>query len=297
MKLTFTGVAAFAAAKAYAFNICSEQCGDNCEEDYDQVLANYDYAGFEDVEECEAHQCTLSFNSADSTAQWHECEEGSRELDGRKYNHIVKMTKSQITTNHSLKKIHKMIQNYGCHCFPGQERAAGGHGPAVDAQDSLCRDLSRCHRCITMEYGADVIDVDMDKYRFRVVNGDINCERNTVKGWHQSKRDLCECDARFAREMGKIWNDNTFNDYYWLMPKDMRKKDKGKLIPDKPKFDITATCVGNESGKANNCCGTYPERYPYNSADQKGCCGNSGIFNTVINVCCPGDQIATPGDC
>lgn len=294
MKLTIAGIAAFTAAKAYA-NICNQNCGSFCEDEFDQNLANYDQAGFEDADECGAHQCSVAFS--DDAVKWHECEQGARELDGRKYNHIVKMTKSQINTTHSLRTLHRMVQNYGCHCFPGQNRSAGGHGPAVDAQDSLCRDLSRCHRCITMQYGSDIIDVDMDKYRFKVVNGDISCERNTEKGWHQSKRDLCECDARFAREMGKIWNDATYNQYFWLWPRQMKKKEKGKLNPDVPKFDVDATCVGLESGKADECCGTYPERYPYNTADSKGCCENTSIFNTVTNICCPGAWIATPGDC
>lgn len=293
MKL-IAGIAALSASSAYA-GICSSMCSDtnaNCPED-DLHLANYDAGGFEDVAECEAHQCSQTFG-LDSAAQWHECEEGARELEERKYNHIVKMAKSQMTTDHSLRQIFRMLQNYGCHCFPGQTRAAGGHGPAVDAQDNLCRELARCHRCVEMDHGADVIDVNNDKYRFNVVNGAISCERNTEKGWHQSKRDLCECDARFANALGAMWDDNSFNDYYWLHPKDLKLMQKGKYEGN-AKFDMSATCVANMSGRSDSCCGSYPERYPHD--ESKACCNNTSAYNTITQECCEDGSVTSPGDC
>lgn len=64
----------------------------------------------------------------------------------RKFSHILKMVQTQINTQYSFKQLVKMIQNYGCHCFPGLSRAAGGAGAAQDAYDELCRDLARCHK-------------------------------------------------------------------------------------------------------------------------------------------------------
>lgn len=305
-------IASLAAVSAVAFadraaDICNATCGDVetggfCEE-HESTENNYSKAGFEDAEECAANPCSIAYNNNESwdAAKWHTCEEGSRDLENRKYNHILKMSKALMTTDLSLKSLHRRMQNYGCHCFPGQTRSAGGHGPAVDAQDSLCRDLSRCHRCITMQYGSDQIDVNFDKYRFKIVsdgsgNKDISCQKTSDRGFHQANRDLCECDAHFAREIAKIWVDAEFNDFYWLNPGQMRKKNKGKLVPDVPKFDIDATCVGKESGKADQCCGTYPLRHPYDSND-KACCNNETIYNSVINVCCPGGTVAEPGSC
>lgn len=278
---------------AYA-GICSQRCVDtnpNCAES-DQHLDNYDVAGFEDVAECEAHACSVTFPN--SSAEWHACEEGSRLLEERKYNHIVKMAKSQMNTKYSLRQIFKMLQNYGCHCFPGQTRAAGGHGPAVDEQDSLCKDLARCHRCVEMDHGADQIDVNDDKYRFNVVNGAISCARNTEKGWHQSKRDLCECDAAFANAIGAMWNDDNFNEYYWQNPKDMKLINKGKAPNDK--FDMVGTCQVIGGGKADSCCGSYPARFPYESSE-KQCCQSTEAYNPVTQECCDNGMVASPGDC
>lgn len=274
-------------------SICEDVCGDNFCDDGDVELNNWVQAGFDSVEECEAHACN---KFSDDDGKWHECERGARELEGRKYNHILKMSRHLMTTKLSLKQLHRKLQNYGCHCFPGQTRSAGGHGPAVDVQDGLCRDLSRCHRCISMQYGSDTIDVDFAKYRFTAKNGIVDCQKTTDRGFSQAHRDLCECDAHFARELAKVWDDESFNDYFWLNPSDMRKKDKGKLVPDVPKFDIDATCVGQEGGKADECCGTYPLRHPYNS-DEKDCCNSETIYNSITNVCCPGGEIGTPGDC
>ena len=297
MKLSSAGIAALSLAKAYA-HICQDSCGDYCSADgrpEDAGLSNTDLGGFLSDQDCEEHPCSLSWAEGQlSDAQWHECEEGARELEERKYNKIVKMAKALMTTNYSLREIHKRLQNYGCHCFPGQTRAAGGHGPVVDDKDALCRDLARCHRCIDMENADGVVDVDDDKYRFDVVNGTISCDKNREKGAHQSKIDLCECDAKFASDLAAIWNDDDFNENFWLTPKHMKLIEKGKMADTK--FDIHGVCVGMQGGRSDACCGAYPERFPYNS-DSRGCCNGQATFNTMSEECCANGQVASLGTC
>lgn len=295
MKLTIAGLAAFAATTVYA-DICSDQCGEHCDEN-DAGLENWNQAGFESLKDCRNHACTATFPAGG--ADWHTCEQGSREIEERKYNHIVKMAYQIINnkgagTAFSLRDIFKRIQNYGCHCFPGQTREAGGHGPAVDAQDSLCRTLARCHRCVIMEHG-DIID-SAEKYRWHFKDNDLTCERNTAKGWHQSKRDLCECDAQFARDLGMMWDDSNFNNFYWLLPGEMRKPVHKRDPAHVNKFDIGATCVQNMAGKADACCGSYPNALPYDSAE-KSCCQNTNLFNPNFSECCGDGSVAGIGDC
>lgn len=287
--MKYTIAIASLAASGAAANLCSGFYSD----DNGQSEVWYSELGFEDAAECEAHPCSATH---EDLSDWVECHRGAQELEGRKYNHIVKMAKSQMNTSHSLRRIFRMLQNYGCHCFPGQTREAGGHGPAVDAQDSLCKDLARCHRCVEMDHGADTIDVNEAKYRFKVVNGEISCDRNSEKGWHQSKRDLCECDARFATALGKIWSDADFNEYYWLHPKEMKAISKGKLDPVPAKFDMLATCEVIGGGKADACCGGYPERYPYDT-NEKSCCGNSAAYRPAMQECCENGEVVAVGDC
>ena len=132
-------------------------------------------------------------------------------LEERKFSHIVKMVYSQINTAHSSKDISKMIQNYGCHCFPGMSRIAGGAGPAQDEYDDLCRILARCHKCIEQDYGVTAFssewDADFGKYRWQVeADGSLSCNNNN----DQYKEDLCKCDAAYATAVGLVWDDNTY---------------------------------------------------------------------------------------
>jgi len=294
MKLSAASLAALTVAKAYA-HICDQQCGSWCTDTVDQTMANFDLAGFGDSADCQAHPCSVSWSSgALNDDQWHECEEGARELEERKYNKIVKMAKALMTTNFTLRDLFKRLQNYGCHCFPGQTRSAGGHGPVVDVKDGLCRDLARCHRCITMEYGDSIVDVDEDKYRFDIIDGQISCEKNTEKGAHQSKRDLCECDAKFATDLAAMWRDEDYNEFFWLPPKHVKLIEKGKMEDNK--FDIEAVCVGMQSGRAEKCCGAYPNRHPYND-EVRSCCNDSATFNTMSEECCSNGQVASLGTC
>ena len=110
----------------------------------------------------------------------------SRGLDGpedgpflRKLSHILQMVNTQIQTQYTTTQIGKMIQGYGCHCFPDKSKAAGGSGPAQDSTDLQCRKLAQCHRCIEMDYPADISNAwnaDIGKYRWSLNNdGSISC--------------------------------------------------------------------------------------------------------------------------
>lgn len=293
MKLTV----AIASLTAVYADICSEPCGQHCDKN-DAELINWNQAGFESLADCQAHACSNTF--PDGGADWHTCEQGSRELEERKYNHIVKMAYKIIQnkgqgTSFSLRDIFKRLQNYGCHCFPGQTREAGGHGPAVDGQDSLCRTLARCQRCVIMEHGDDIIST-AEKYRWDYANDDLTCVRNTNKGWHQSLRDLCECDAQFARDLGAMWNDASYDNFYWMPPAEMRKPAHKRDPIHVNKFDIAGTCVQNLSGKADACCGSYPFALPYDSAE-KQCCQDTNLFNPQFSECCSDGSVAGLGDC
>ena len=44
------------------------------------------------------------------------------------------------------------------------------------------------------------------------------------------------------------------------------------------------------------CCGAYPERFPYKATISKKCCG-SQTYNPFIMQCCSGDEIRPTGTC
>jgi hypothetical protein len=205
----------------------------------------------------------------------------------RKFSHINKMLMSQITTSHSSSEISKMIQNYGCHCFPGNSKAAGGKGPAQDDIDSLCAQLARCHKCIEFDHGNFVEDgawdSDIGKYKWSEnADGSINCDANT----EEHKKDLCVCDAFYATEMGKTWDDASYDYTMWNA--------KNNAAFD---FDFENVCTRAPGAISDDCCGTYPARYPYDSSI-KMCCDDAGrTYDDAFYECCADGSIVMMGMC
>lgn len=209
-------------------------------------------------------------------------------LDPRKFNSIVGMAHSQVTTSLDKNDFGDKINKYGCHCFPNGSKAAGGTGPAVDAMDSLCKKLYKCHKCIQIEYGMDAIDVNDGRYTWAVEDdGSLSCDKNKN---NPARLALCECDRAYAYAMKNVWDDDSFNQYYWLNNKFARQN------PDQV-FSYEDTCVANGGGQsADTCCGAaFPEKEPYDST-QRGCCGNS-LFNVFTQECCQDGSVGSIGSC
>jgi hypothetical protein len=219
----------------------------------------------------------------------------------RKMSHIFRMLESQLgdgaarITQYSTKDITKMLQNYGCHCFPRDSRAVGGAGKAQDDYDQVCLVLARCHKCIELDYGNDLSaswDADIGKYKFESnADGSIDCSVNA----EEHKRDLCECDAAFAVSMGALWDDNTYDFGLWL-----GKKNTAATL------DYDAECQPNQQQKIpDSCCGAYPDRMPFDSLGNRDCCDiedNTGkvvggsLFSSTTHDCCMDGSVIKVGD-
>lgn len=215
----------------------------------------------------------------------------AQDEDPRKYNKIVKMSMTQITTSFDIRDIYHRLQNYGCYCFPEEGRAAGGAGTPVNAIDGLCKKLAGCHKCINMEHGAD-IDADKDKYKWDVTaEGDLDCSRNV----DPAKRDLCLCDSEFAMEMRFVWSDSSYDEMYWLSPKQVANSPAGS------KFDYSSTCQASGAGMVgvavDACCGeAFPAMTPYHTANKDCCASAAKPYNVATDDCC-GGHIAALGMC
>ena len=208
----------------------------------------------------------------------------------KKFSHIVKMVRNQLEgkTSWTEKEISKRLQNYGCHCFPNNARIVGGAGPAMDERDQLCRVLSRCHKCIEQDHGVSSFDAEWDanigRYRWEeAADGSIDCSQNN----EQYKKDLCECDSAFAEALGAMWDDSSFDFSLW--------DNKNNNLFN---FDSENTCVG-VGNSADSCCGTYPNRYPFNSNDRTCCAASSTgkTYNAAMEDCCPDGSISSIGSC
>merc|ERR1711972_821553 len=87
------------------------------------------------------------------------------DIDEKKFNHMFQMVWSQVEpkTSMSNREIKNLIRNYGCYCLPIGTRANTAlMGPPVDAYDKACKDLTRCYKCLDMDY-----EVNPSEDRFR----------------------------------------------------------------------------------------------------------------------------------
>merc|ERR1712025_1437462 len=60
-----------------------------------------------------------------------------------------------VNTNHGNEYFRRLIQNYGCHCFPDSKRYKKQLVPSsfyVDPLDKLCLDLAKCRSCLKLRY-------------------------------------------------------------------------------------------------------------------------------------------------
>lgn len=233
----------------------------------------------------------------------------------RRFNSLVSMAFTQVNTTHSRNEFEDRIKRYGCHCFPGanedivDRHSALGSGKSVDKIDSVCLRLAKCHRCIEMRFGEDAIDVNNGRYHWAYdqENNKLDCSKNK----DEARNALCECDASFAVEMGKTWDDEYWSNKFWLNNRNERQFDKdGNPL----QFKYSETCVnkpkninsGNTADitlqtsaglhNADKCCGVgFME--PYNSRE-KQCCEVSGkIYNPDLHQCCSNGHIKAFGAC
>ena len=62
-------------------------------------------------------------------------------------------------------------------------------------------------------------------------------------------------------------------------------------------FSTGGDALGEDHGPSTQCCGEYPERFPYkNMGANRKCCGST-TFNPSVMECCSGNDIRHLGMC
>ena len=129
-------------------------------------------------------------------------------------------------------------------------------GMPVDKMDRECQNWYRCSKCIGMDtYGqcdplSSLYGVYYDHYSTQFVCRDTN---------NECQMKVCECDVHFVNTIlasSSIFNSYYSNSYGW-----------------KPQGNCKSNFLSH--GPADQCCGEYPTRYPYNSENgERSCCGS-----------------------
>ena len=200
---------------------------------------------------------------------------------------------AKVNSNFTDLELDKMIQNYGCHCFPENSKATIGHGKPVDEIDSTCQKLNRCRRCISIEFPDEYENLHSDSYRYSINNGEIDCSDPRNSAAHAA---MCKCDKDFAESLALVWEDSLFNYHYWLNNNNIKiQKSLGS-----PVFKRENYCTVSFNERTNTCCGNeYPVKLPYNS-DTKSCCavgGRAKLYDGSFMDCCADGSVQSIGSC
>lgn len=162
---------------------------------------------------------------------------------------------------------------YGCNCLLLGDRPMSdpGHGPPIDALDTVCKAYKDCVKCARMEHGNTCIG-EFIRYRYGFSNGEVQCKNNV----DTCERDLCECDALFARQHvgAKDVFDVQFH-MFW-------STNNGGQMWD-PENDYAACPRGGSGAYDPQCC----------KADG----GAWHLYNAVSKDCCADGRVVPTGQC
>jgi len=160
--------------------------------------------------------------------------------------------------------------SYGCYCWiNGMSDGVIGGGKTKDVTDHHCKELYRCYKCVNNDYAKNYTDVSYT-VDFTMKDGEraLDCSVNSK----QDAENICECDKRFAENIAAAEGSCTAGeaaDPEWgehCMSEDFRTGNAGGS------FDPQNQCDKQFHGHDKaECCGFYPNRYPYD-INENDCC-------------------------
>jgi hypothetical protein len=156
---------------------------------------------------------------------------------------------------------------YGCNCLILGDRPMSdpGHGPPVDALDTVCKAYKDCVKCARLTHGEQCIG-EFVKYKYGYKNGAPICKDAAGT----CGRSLCECDAMFAEQ--HVGAKDVFQNKYHMF----WSTNEGGAMWD-PENDPDA-CPHNGGGPYEpECCGGHDTPFV--------------LFNSVNKKCCPNGKV------
>jgi len=186
------------------------------------------------------------------------------------------------------------VFNYGCWCqLVTPDGVREGIGAPMDAIDQACKDWHSCMDCLIIDHECSIFPVAYEAGKDG--NGDVTCNNQANDMCAES---ACKCDDRLVQRISEQW----FN-----------KNAEFNINDSADSFDHESRCVaaapqpkpGNGNNQCENgvadaakkqCCGTYPDRYPYSTSEGcRQCCG-AKTFNVDKHQCCD-NTLAAFGSC
>jgi len=177
------------------------------------------------------------------------------------------------------------IWDYGCWCvFGSTTNTLTAGGKTNDVVDEICKSLQLCYRCADLDSkgeGKGSCNAENISYSSSIginllgpLPFSITCHDPADSCEHRS----CMCDSKFI------------SDFITAAP-------TPEPMYKHPSFDFNASCTTVESHATRECCGSYPDRRPYNADPNSSmeCCHEVTIYNTDYLTCCVDGSVVNLG--
>jgi hypothetical protein len=180
------------------------------------------------------------------------------------------------------------LNEYGCWCYFDEDHGRGKGNP-IDAIDEMCKVLADGYECAMRDAedeGTTCIPWEVD-YTSAVGGTGLTiaeeCAQSNVDSNCAAR--ACTVEGSFiANLLDAFISGNSINDDH--------KHSNG--------FDIAVGCPVKKSGGGpsnKQCCGNYPDRFPYKTAGgDRQCCG-SRTYNSLTLKCCDPDSSTVKFNC
>lgn len=175
----------------------------------------------------------------------------------------------------SIATVINMLDGYGCWCYFSGEMVGKGHGEPQDVLDEECQTLVNGYACARIDSNdRRCVPWDID---YREVIGQPNREKvcHEVNPANSCAAFACIAESNFVVNIVRAFFSSG------RISQEIRHSNG---------FDVTAECNARTGGddryEERNCCGVWPDRFPFQTRKgSRACCG-SKTYDTTIYECC-----------
>jgi len=184
-------------------------------------------------------------------------------------------------TSGSLRQLHE----YGCWCY-FYDDVGRGKGTPVDEIDGFCKTLNEGYQCAIIDSENQGIECSPWEIQYQPGSG-VGAELRTT--CHERNADVC---AAYACTVEGQFADNAFS-FLLATGGGINYDQYGHSNGFDPAHDQGCPVkVGAKGYSAEKqCCGAYPQRFPFKTLDgERACCGGR-TYNTALLNCCSNGQV------
>ena len=185
---------------------------------------------------------------------------------------------------------------YGCWCLPDatHDLHATGMGKPVDSIDAACKRQYQCYECAGMDHPGRDCDESNTQYNYELTYDSDDPDNNMKKGIVclddptneklSCRRSICECDKKLAEDLREHFS-------VWTVDHHM---EQGTF--DRSVCKDSRGTGGNGGHTERECCGSYPDRFPYSAGAGRSCCGQV-TYNPNLHCCDDNNSVQSLGSC